>query len=900
MKEEFAVFVLALMLILSGLLVAVGRGAISEEVLNDTSEEIFTTGSGTQEDPYMIYDVYDLQAMSNNLTAHYALANDIDASETSEWNGGAGFEPIGDWGSEFIGSLDGYNHTINGLHIDRPGTDYLGLFGYVGTDGILKNIGLLDNYVNGWEYDYYYMENIFSDNVGGLAGRIWGDIYNCHVNGTVYGGSCVGGLVGLSSGSIEKSYVMGVVVGDVSVGGLAGSIDNFGFLSSSYSTANVYGDYYPSGTGARIGGLVGTSNGIVNSYSTGNVGGIKYVGGLVGFKDTYGSLTNTYSTGYVTGYEDIGGLVGYSITGGDVSNSFWDIETSGQTESYGGTGKTTAEMKTQNTFTDAGWDFDNIWHMEEEITYPLFQWQPLPGEHTSPIKLYLQVQDSGVGDYKNLSIEPFEVDIQEISTPSIAADSGTYKLGDGWITDAFPEAKNITGTWTFNVSGKLSDLSIDGVLRAEVYSLKKGWLFSALCNENILTTETYHEYNWSYDIPYSIILPPEDRIYIEIWLDVDAASVHTETNQTQNPDFDTGYSNWTFHDWDTEIGSSDGVWYSDAGNPNGTVGVEIARDWFTWVGTVSGYWEQSFDIASIPSTATLELDWRCYNYNLRYGPLTFYAFIDSSSGAPNRNDAIWSNDVYGTTSWASIGPIDVTEVFDNVDTYYLKIAVSAYTKEYDHALGLFDNVQITWETTSGPVFTLGYDHDSTPSSISFYAENYTCPNTFNISLYVDANSEGWNFVSFNINSIDTSLESIISDIEGNYDRLMYYDASEDQWKSYVPDRAAHFNNLQSWDHTMGIWIKMNTDAELTISGHTPTSTDITLYPGWNMVGYPSDTNIIASDTLPAEVTKIGIFNKYAPYNVEYIYDLSTVALVRGQGYWVYNSADYSVIWTVDY
>jgi len=42
------------------------------------------SGNGTAGNPFMITDVDDLQAMANNLTAHYKLANDIDAS--LEWS----------------------------------------------------------------------------------------------------------------------------------------------------------------------------------------------------------------------------------------------------------------------------------------------------------------------------------------------------------------------------------------------------------------------------------------------------------------------------------------------------------------------------------------------------------------------------------------------------------------------------------------------------------------------------------------------------------------------------------------------------------------------------------------------------------------------------------------------
>ena len=53
------------------------------------------SGSGTQADPYQITNATQLQEMQDDLDAHYVLANDIDCSDTVNWNSGAGFEPIG-------------------------------------------------------------------------------------------------------------------------------------------------------------------------------------------------------------------------------------------------------------------------------------------------------------------------------------------------------------------------------------------------------------------------------------------------------------------------------------------------------------------------------------------------------------------------------------------------------------------------------------------------------------------------------------------------------------------------------------------------------------------------------------------------------------------------------------
>ena len=46
------------------------------------------TGSGTENDPFVITNVLELQDMRTSLSAHYVLANDIDAYETADWNDG--------------------------------------------------------------------------------------------------------------------------------------------------------------------------------------------------------------------------------------------------------------------------------------------------------------------------------------------------------------------------------------------------------------------------------------------------------------------------------------------------------------------------------------------------------------------------------------------------------------------------------------------------------------------------------------------------------------------------------------------------------------------------------------------------------------------------------------------
>ncbi|MCK4639941.1 MAG: T9SS type A sorting domain-containing protein [Candidatus Marinimicrobia bacterium] len=184
------------------------------------------------------------------------------------------------------------------------------------------------------------------------------------------------------------------ITGGNYVGGLVGYNNSFSTVGNSYATGSVTGEFY-------VGGLVGYNSysTVSNSYATSSVTGTGiFVGGLVGYNEG-GTVGKSYATGSVTGDAQVGGLVGFNDDG-TVENSFWDTETSGQSSSAGGTGKTTAEMKNVATFTDLStvglvspWDFvgnpyddtgyDNYWDVDGSINdgYPFLSWQV----DTSPI-----------------------------------------------------------------------------------------------------------------------------------------------------------------------------------------------------------------------------------------------------------------------------------------------------------------------------------------------------------------------------------------------------------------------------------------------------------------------------------------------------------------------------------
>jgi hypothetical protein len=328
-------------------------------------------GSGTETDPYIIADVYQLQEMNNDLDAWYELGNDIDASDTINWNWGEGFLPIG----SFMGKFDGENYAISDLYINRHSQSNIGLFGNITGSSEIRNVRLLNINIIG------------NSEIGGLVGVNYGTIKNSHSIGNISGYGAVGGLVGRNGGTISKSYAEGNVVGINVIGGLVGW-NAGGTISESYASGAVTGHHY-------IGGLVGylEQGNVLDSYSTGNAAGWQHVGGLCGLLGPYyfGTINNCYAAGNVTGDSLLGGLADCypGWDNGGCLNSYWDIETSGQNTSAGGEGKTTAEMKTKSTFNN--WDFVNIWMICEGIDYPRLLWQGVTCPPADPVELLVEL-----------------------------------------------------------------------------------------------------------------------------------------------------------------------------------------------------------------------------------------------------------------------------------------------------------------------------------------------------------------------------------------------------------------------------------------------------------------------------------------------------------------------------
>ncbi|MCL2281726.1 MAG: hypothetical protein FWC26_00225 [Fibromonadales bacterium] len=174
--------------------------------------------------------------------------------------------PIGNDTNHFRGTFDGQSNTISGLSVDS--VQYAGLFGYVGTNGQIKNLNVIATKIRSVNY------------AGGLAG---------YYNSAKAIESC---SVRLSGMSVQVS----------AVGSVARKNTNNPVAVS--SSRSLY-----------FGGLVGYANGTITITSSYLSGDMSFSGSASGERYSYssggiGSATSITATGSLAIYS--GGLVGYA------------------------------------------------------------------------------------------------------------------------------------------------------------------------------------------------------------------------------------------------------------------------------------------------------------------------------------------------------------------------------------------------------------------------------------------------------------------------------------------------------------------------------------------------------------------------------------------------------------
>jgi hypothetical protein len=303
----------------------------------------FSGGSGTESDPYIITTAAQLAQLATYVNSgnedynnkYYKLGNDLTLS--GNWT------PIGNATNRtFIGVFDGNNKVISNLnYTDSDLSDYVGLFGIIGNNGIVRNLGVVNVHFS-----------TTGISVGGIAANNQGSVLSCYTTGiiscstTMLGGPLlisiyVGGIVGDNEGSVSNclssctikatinnsghaySYAGGVVGNNRSSGSSVSNCYSTGTISAS-ANSTVAGTIFAR---AYAGGVAGHNEGIVQCcYSTDSVSSFAdnvnyltdvsaHAGGVVGYNT--GSILESYSIGTISAFCDTyyrhssaGGIVG--------------------------------------------------------------------------------------------------------------------------------------------------------------------------------------------------------------------------------------------------------------------------------------------------------------------------------------------------------------------------------------------------------------------------------------------------------------------------------------------------------------------------------------------------------------------------------------------------------------
>ena len=276
--------------------ITVGTGKVTVSLVSKTAAS--WSGSGTESDPYIIYNREQLDVLAQRVNSGSQYSGKFfklnDNLRYSDNKVDYEYHVIGTSAKPFCGVFDGNGNTIFYASSIKKNDTYeeslQGLFGYIGEGGVVKNLGATycsfrgtnfigviagDNAgtIENCRVDYYSSGNVvFTDNLsyyGTIAGNNSGTIRNCVSAGSVkadnnnVSGSKVGGIVGHNTGTVENClYVGSQLEGTAYVGAIVGY--NEGTLTNNYYHDNGYLTNSNIGTtvlgvGAS-GGLMGTDD----------------------------------------------------------------------------------------------------------------------------------------------------------------------------------------------------------------------------------------------------------------------------------------------------------------------------------------------------------------------------------------------------------------------------------------------------------------------------------------------------------------------------------------------------------------------------------------------------------------------------------------------------------------
>ncbi|WP_456363602.1 fibronectin type III domain-containing protein [Priestia aryabhattai] len=275
--------------------------------------------------------------------------------------------------------------VVNNQGVIKNSRAYLNLesSGYIGGIAAVNNGIITDSYSNSQTNQL----GTTSQGNGGLVGynSSAGTILNSYSRSIIKGvGTETGGVVGLNYGTVRNSYSNSqITVSGGYAGGFSGS--SVGLIDSSFAKGTITNtgstSKCTSGFTADLLSTTTLTGAIKNSFSHTTVTSSgDRVSSFVGCLEKNGAdptILNSYAVGKVIASGTTkGGLVGYRKTStGIVTNSFWDTNTTGMSTSPMGTAKTSTQMKTEATYTSAGWNLTDLWNISNGFNsgYPYFK-----------------------------------------------------------------------------------------------------------------------------------------------------------------------------------------------------------------------------------------------------------------------------------------------------------------------------------------------------------------------------------------------------------------------------------------------------------------------------------------------------------------------------------------------
>ena len=292
-------------------LISTTGGAVS--VTTRAAKVTVVDGLGTVEEPFLVKNEADLRKVGTEtgdgnwtLSAHYKQTADIPGSGKlvqGNWT------PIGNVNYHFTGSYNGDGYAISGLTID-VNTAYQGMFGWIGSSGVVKNLTLTNADIN--------VTYLPQTRVGAVVGYNEGEVKGCTVSGDITGDVFVGGVAGQNLGKVTDCEFSGSVIGTSNTsGGIAGQ--NAGTINNCHVTGDLEGY-------SCVGGIAGQNSGgssiVKNCSFSGSITGTSTgsgweYGGIVG-SNSYSLVENCHVSGSGTK------IIGFSQTGGVVGSNYQD------------------------------------------------------------------------------------------------------------------------------------------------------------------------------------------------------------------------------------------------------------------------------------------------------------------------------------------------------------------------------------------------------------------------------------------------------------------------------------------------------------------------------------------------------------------------------------------------